>query len=70
MTMRMNRSAKAGAGAATFLLLGAALMNAITASAVEFAHPAFKRTWDRTDSLVASGQVSRLRAYAATRPKI
>jgi Tol biopolymer transport system component len=55
----MNRSAKAGAGAATFLLLGAALMNAVPASAVEFAHPAFQRTWDRTDSLVASGQVSR-----------
>jgi Tol biopolymer transport system component len=59
MTMRINRSAKAGAGAATFLLLGAALMSAVPAEAVEFAHPAFKRTWDRTDSLVASGQVSR-----------
>jgi Tol biopolymer transport system component len=55
----MNRSAKVGTGAATFVLLGATLMSAIPAAAVDFAHPAFKRVWDRTDSLVASGQVSR-----------
>jgi Tol biopolymer transport system component len=59
MDFKMTRSAKAGTTAASLLLVGAAILNAVPAAAVDFAHPAFKRLWDRTDSLVASGQVSR-----------
>ncbi|MEO8287363.1 MAG: hypothetical protein ABI670_13140 [Chloroflexota bacterium] len=59
MNLKMINSAKAGGAAASLLLVGAAIMNAVPALAVDFAHPAFQRTWDRTDSLVASGQVSR-----------
>src|SRR5919201_260960 len=56
---RQRRAAGAGAGLASLMLGGVMLLTPIPASAVEFAHPAFKRVWDRTDSLVASGQVSR-----------
>jgi hypothetical protein len=46
------------------LLLLAALSNLTTVAATptaqpKFADPAFQRTWERTDTLVASGQVKR-----------
>ncbi|MFL5735563.1 MAG: TolB family protein, partial [Chloroflexia bacterium] len=56
---RQRKTAGAGAGLASLLMAGVLVFQAIPASAVEFAHPAFKKVWDRTDSLVASGQVSR-----------
>lgn len=59
MKNRQSNRARAGAGAAGVLTVGVLLLNAMPAAAVDFAHPAFKRVWDRTDSLVASGQVSR-----------
>src|SRR5438874_9182826 len=59
MNYRQRRTAGAGAGLASLLMVGVLIFNAIPAAAVDFAHPAFKRVWDRTDSLVASLQVSR-----------
>ncbi len=61
MNSRQRKTAKAGVGAGitSALLAATVLFNAIPAAAVDFAHPAFKRVWDRTDSIVASGQVSR-----------
>src|SRR5437868_14283690 len=59
MNHRQRRTAGAGAGLAGLMMAGVVVFTAIPASAIEFAHPAFKRVWDRTDSLVASGQVSR-----------
>ncbi|HUP27227.1 MAG TPA: DPP IV N-terminal domain-containing protein [Chloroflexia bacterium] len=59
MNHRQPRAARAGMGLVSLATAGIVLANAVTASAVDFAHPAFKRVWDRTDSLVASGQVSR-----------
>ncbi len=59
MNLKINTSAKLGGVAATLLLSSVALLNAMPAAAVDFANPAFQRIWDRTDSLVASGQVSR-----------
>ena len=59
MNLKINKRVGAGGAAASVLLVGAAIFNAIPAAAVDFASPAFQRTWDRTDSLVASGQVSR-----------
>jgi Tol biopolymer transport system component len=59
MNFKINKSASVSGAAASLLLVTAAILNAVPAAAVDFAHPAFKRTWDRTDSLVASGQVSR-----------
>ncbi len=67
MHHRQPKTARAGAGLTrrgappliTLLILGVILTNAIPAAAVDFAHPAFKRVWDRTDALVASGQVTR-----------
>ena len=59
MSFKFSRGAKAGGTLATILLAGVTVLNAVPAAAVDFAHPAFKRVWDRTDSLVASGQVSR-----------
>jgi Tol biopolymer transport system component len=59
MNHRQRKTAGTGAGLAGLLMAGVMVFNAIPAAAVEFAHPAFKRVWDRTDSLVASGQVSR-----------
>jgi len=59
MYYRHRKTAGAGAGLASLLMAGVLVFNAIPAAAVDFAHPAFKRLWDRTDSLVASGQVSR-----------
>src|SRR4051794_35602014 len=54
-----RKNAWAGAALSCLLVAGAFLTNVMPASAVDFAHPAFKRVWDRTDSLVASGQVTR-----------
>jgi Tol biopolymer transport system component len=59
MRKRQYKAASAGAGLVSLMTVGAMLFNAMPAAAVDFAHPAFKRVWDRTDSLVASGQVSR-----------
>src|SRR5437764_2839969 len=59
MNLKINKSASVGGAAASLLLVSAAILNAVPAAAVDFAHPAFKRTWDRTDSLVAQGLVSR-----------
>ena len=59
MIFKQRRTAKASAGLAGLAMVGALLLNSIPAAAVDFAHPAFQRVWDRTDSLVASGQVSR-----------
>src|SRR5438105_3154767 len=59
MNYRQRRTAGAGAVLASLLMAGVLVFNAIPAAAVDFAHPTFKRLWDRTDSLVASGQVSR-----------
>src|SRR5437764_3955297 len=59
MNLKINKSASVGGAAASLLLVSAAILNAVPAAAVDFAHPAFKRTWDRTASLVASGQVTR-----------
>ena len=59
MSFKFSRGAKAGGTLATILLAGVTVLNAVPAAAVDFAHPAFRRVWDRTDSLVASGQVSR-----------
>src|SRR5947209_285078 len=59
MNHRHGKTAGAGAGLAGLLVAGVMVFTSIPASAVDFAHPAFKRVWDRTDSLVASGQVSR-----------
>src|SRR5436190_2144924 len=57
MNYRHRRTAGTGAGLASVIVAAVMLFNAIPASAVDFAHPAFKRVWDRTDSLVASGQM-------------
>jgi len=59
MNLKIKKSASAGGVAASLLLVSAAILNAMPALAVDFAHPSFRKTWDRTDSLVASGQVSR-----------
>src|SRR2546423_13853105 len=59
MNYRQRKTAGAGAGFAGLLIAGTLIFNALPAAAVDFAHPAFKRVWDRTDSLVASLQVSR-----------
>ncbi len=59
MNYRQRKTAGAGAGLASILTAGVLVFNALPAAAVDFAHPAFKRVWDRTDSLVASLQVSR-----------
>src|SRR6476660_1484153 len=61
MYFRQRKTAGVGVGATvtTFALLGVMAFNALPVSAVDFAHPAFKRVWDRTDYLVATGQVSR-----------
>src|SRR6476659_8566656 len=59
MNHRQRRASGAGAGLAGLMMAGVMVFSAIPAAAVEFAHPAFKKVWDRTDSLVASGQVSR-----------
>jgi hypothetical protein len=59
MNYRQRKTAGTGAGIASLVMVGVLAINAMPAQAVEFAHPAFKRVWDRTDSLVASGQVSR-----------
>jgi WD40-like Beta Propeller Repeat len=59
MNFKANRAAKAGTVAATMLLAGVTLLNALPAAAVDFSNPAFQRVWDRTDSLVAQGLVSR-----------
>ena len=59
MSFKLSRGAKTGGFLATILLAAVTVLNAVPAAAVDFAHPAFRRLWDRTDSLVASGQVSR-----------
>src|SRR5436853_2940757 len=67
MKFRQPKTARAGEAlfrrgaprVAALLIVGALVINVMPALAVDFAHPAFKRVWDRTDSLVASGQVSR-----------
>jgi|GEM_PF-1650774 len=59
MRKRHYKATSVGVGLVSLLTVGAMLVNAMPAAAVDFAHPAFKRVWDRTDSLVASGQVSR-----------
>jgi Tol biopolymer transport system component len=59
MNFRQRKTAGAGATIASLLVAGTLIFNALPVFAVEFAHPAFKRVWDRTDSLVASLQVSR-----------
>lgn len=59
MKYRQHKTAKAGVGLVSLLTVGTLLANAMPAAAVDFVHPAFRRIWDRTDSLVASGQVSR-----------
>src|SRR5689334_16374185 len=61
MNFRQRKKAGIGAGATvtTFALLGVMVFNAMPAAAVDFADPAFKKVWDRTDYLVSTGQVSR-----------
>jgi hypothetical protein len=59
MNHRQRITARAGVGLVSLLTAGVLVLNAVPAAAVDFAHPAFRRVWDRTDSLVASGQVSR-----------
>ena len=60
MNFRQRKTAGASAaGIASLALVGIMLFNAIPASAVDFADPAFKKVWDRTDYLVSTGQVSR-----------
>src|SRR5438552_17734325 len=59
MNYRQRRTAGTGAGLASVIVAAVMLFNALPVAAVDFAHPAFKRVWDRTDSLVASSQVSR-----------
>ena len=53
--MKKRGLAAIGTGA----MLIASLVIVAQASADQFAHPAFLRVWDRTDSLVADGTVSR-----------
>lgn len=59
MNFKLSKGAKTGSGLATIMLAAATAYSVMPALAVDFAHSAFRRTWDRTDSLVASGQVSR-----------
>ncbi|HEY0070674.1 MAG TPA: hypothetical protein VGE04_11975 [Chloroflexia bacterium] len=61
MNIRQINRARLSMGAAAALVAGTVLGSALPApaAAVDFAHPAFKRLWDRTDSLVSSLQVSR-----------
>src|SRR6478609_9916571 len=59
MNLKINKRASIGGSAVSVLLVGAAILNAVPALAAPFADPAFQRVWNRTDSLVASGQVSR-----------
>src|SRR5919199_3498335 len=59
MIFRQRRTAGAGVGLASLLVLGVMVFNALPVAAVDVAHPSFRRVWDRTDSLVASGQVAR-----------
>ncbi|HEX8597954.1 MAG TPA: hypothetical protein VF952_05490 [Chloroflexia bacterium] len=61
MNNRQSNRARLGLAAASALIAGTVLASAVPApaAAVDFAHPAFKRLWDRTDSLVSSLQVSR-----------
>ncbi|HEX8219631.1 MAG TPA: DPP IV N-terminal domain-containing protein [Chloroflexia bacterium] len=61
MNIRQSNRARLSLAAASALVAGSVLASAIPApaAAVDFAHPAFKRLWDRTDSLVSSLQVSR-----------
>lgn len=59
MNRNHRKTARAGVLVTSLVMLGVVLANAMPAAAVDFANPAFKRVWDRTDALVASGQVSR-----------
>src|SRR5215203_552514 len=59
MNFKLSRGAKTGGTLATIMLAGVTVLSTMPAFAVDFAHSAFRRTWERTDSLVASGQVSR-----------
>jgi Tol biopolymer transport system component len=61
MKLRQRNMTRASLGAVGVLTVGALLVNSmpLPAAAADFANPAFKRVWDRTDALVASGQVSR-----------
>src|SRR5215210_126930 len=59
MNYRQSRAARAGVGLVSVATAVMVLAGSVGAQGVPFAHPAFKRVWDRTDSLVASGQVSR-----------
>ncbi|HEY0068543.1 MAG TPA: hypothetical protein VGE04_01090, partial [Chloroflexia bacterium] len=61
MNIRQSNRARLSLAAASALVAGTVLGSAMPApaAAVDFAHPAFKRLWDRTDSLVSSLQVSR-----------
>ncbi|MDQ6694184.1 MAG: hypothetical protein M3014_07150, partial [Chloroflexota bacterium] len=59
MDIRQRKTARAALAMSGLLGVSVVFANALPASAVDFAHPAFKKVWDRTDSLVASGQVSR-----------
>src|SRR5688500_2559161 len=59
MNYRQSKAARAGAGVVSVATAAIVLASSVGAQAVPFAHPAFKRVWDRTDALVASGQVSR-----------
>ncbi len=59
MNHRQSRAARAGVGLVSVATAVMVLASSAGAQAIPFAHPAFKRVWDRTDALVASGQVSR-----------
>lgn len=61
MNRRQSNRTRFSFIAASALVAGTVLGSAVPApaAAVDFAHPAFKRLWDRTDSLVSSLQVSR-----------
>ena len=59
MNHRQSRAARAGVGLVSVATAVMVLAGSVGAQGVPFAHPAFKRVWDRTDALVASGQVSR-----------
>lgn len=56
MNFKLSRGAKTGSALATIMLATITAYSALPAFAVDFAHGAFKRTWERTDSLVASGR--------------
>ena len=59
MKLRQRTTARLGAALSGVAIVATIALTAMPAAAADFAHPAFRRVWDRTDSLVADGRVSR-----------